>query len=178
VRLRADLIVPSLYISDMYIATSPTILAKLSITHVLCILDDPLPDYLSERTLDILFIELADTISSKIEDYFASSTAWIRDALADPNSKVLVHCGAGISRSATIVIAYLMATNGWGYSKAATHVRRMRPKIDPNCAFVVQLKRLESRLNDPAGNAENAPVERYGRKTKGGCTINLPERTP
>ena len=159
--LQADLIIPSLYISDLYTATSPTVLSELGITHVLCIHDDILSDYPTERTLDILFIQLEDIPSANVEDFFASSTAWIQDALADADSKVLVHCIAGRSRSPTLVIAYLMATKGWSFSTAVTYVQHRRAEIDPSVSFVNQLRRLESRLHDP-GYARNVPVERQG----------------
>lgn len=44
--------------------------------------------------------------------------------------KVLVACAAGMSRSACVVIGYLVRT-GWDPSAACEHVRRVRPQIAP-----------------------------------------------
>jgi protein tyrosine/serine phosphatase len=62
------------------------------------------------------------------------------------NKKVMVHCKAGISRSATLVIAYLMIENTWQYEKAYEYVKKRRPIIVPNQGFITQLKHLESHL--------------------------------
>lgn len=52
---------------------------------------------------------------------------------------VLVHCLAGVSRSASVVIAYVMKELGITYSAARTHVSRARPIINPNVGFDKQL---------------------------------------
>lgn len=52
---------------------------------------------------------------------------------------VLVHCLAGVSRSASVVIAYVMKDLGITYAAARTHVCRARPIVDPNSGFDKQL---------------------------------------
>jgi protein-tyrosine phosphatase len=59
---------------------------------------------------------------------------------------VLVHCAAGMSRSATLVLAYLMIENRWSYNEAYQLVKSKRPIIEPNSGFVKQLKGLEYKL--------------------------------
>jgi protein-tyrosine phosphatase len=49
---------------------------------------------------------------------------------------LLVHCAAGISRSSSTVIAYLMKKFGWTYVKAHGFVRGKRPVISPNNGFI------------------------------------------
>lgn len=53
---------------------------------------------------------------------------------------VLVHCYAGISRSATIVIAYLMKKKRWTMYRAINFVRSRRLIINPNIFFIYQLQ--------------------------------------
>ncbi|VDM57157.1 unnamed protein product [Angiostrongylus costaricensis] len=60
--------------------------------------------------------------------------------------KVLVHCNAGISRSATFVIAYLMIHHSMSLQCALETVRRIRPKVRPNCGFMKQLQCFEKEL--------------------------------
>lgn len=55
-------------------------------------------------------------------------------------NNVVVNCQAGISRSATVVIGYLMHTKKLSYDKAFTWVRRRRPIINPNKGFSNMLK--------------------------------------
>ena len=47
-------------------------------------------------------------------------------------TNVLVHCYAGISRSATVVIAYLMKKREIGHRQAISLVSQYRPQINPN----------------------------------------------
>src|SRR3989338_6143887 len=42
---------------------------------------------------------------------------------------VLVHCAAGKSRSAALVIAYLMKSRQWDFATALSHVRARRPQV-------------------------------------------------
>lgn len=67
---------------------------------------------------------------------------------------MVVHCQAGVSRSATIVIAYLMKTKGWPYLEARNYLRSKRPIIEPNDGFVEQLQsfELELKIKPKPGN--------------------------
>ena len=58
--------------------------------------------------------------------------------------KVLVHCAMGVSRSATVVIMFLMVLLRLPFELAFHFVKTQRPEIDPNKGFVAQLKSLES----------------------------------
>jgi dual specificity phosphatase 12 len=60
--------------------------------------------------------------------------------------QVLVNCFAGVSRSATIVIAYLMYKNKWSFEDAITFVKSKRNIINPNYGFVCQLYGLQDIL--------------------------------
>jgi len=59
------------------------------------------------------------------------------------NETVLVHCMAGISRSASVVIYHLMRTRGWSYETAKKYVASCRGIIRPNNSFEAQLINYE-----------------------------------
>jgi protein-tyrosine phosphatase len=56
---------------------------------------------------------------------------------------VLVHCRAGISRSVSTVIYYLMRTHGWTYDQTFTLISDSRAKAKPNSNFEAQLRVYE-----------------------------------
>ncbi len=56
---------------------------------------------------------------------------------------ILVHCVSGISRSASIVIAYIMDKYKMNYDQAFSYVKTKRTTIRPNTNFVEQLNNLQ-----------------------------------
>lgn len=60
----------------------------------------------------------------------------------DANKKILVHCHAGLSRSPSIVIAYLMDKHGYLWDEAFEIVRSRRPNIMPHPAIIMSIKKV------------------------------------
>lgn len=54
---------------------------------------------------------------------------------------VLVHCNAGVSRAAAIIIGFLMYSEGLSFAMAFSVVKNARPAICPNSGFVEQLQK-------------------------------------
>ncbi|ODM91240.1 Dual specificity phosphatase DUPD1 [Orchesella cincta] len=105
-------------LSDRKTARNVLTLEKLGITHVLncAYLPTPFTDngetsesYYKDRNFpcEFLGIPALDYPSYKISQWFEESSQFIHDGLKS-KGKVLVHCQVGVSRSATLVIAYLM----------------------------------------------------------------------
>lgn len=63
------------------------------------------------------------------------------------NGCVLVHCNAGISRSAAIVMAYLIKKEGMSVNEAFSFLRSKRPATCPNPGFMIQLQNLYDSLH-------------------------------
>lgn len=85
-----------------------------------------------------------DSKDFNISKYFSPSFLLIDKALQEGN--VLIHCGAGISRSCSLTIAYLMKKNQKGYAEISKLVKSRRKCCNPNSGFVEQLKIWETKL--------------------------------
>ena len=69
------------------------------------------------------------------------------DSYISCGKQVLVNCWAGVSRSTTIVLAYLMYKNKWSVQDALAFVMSKRPIVNPNYGFIVQLYNLQDKLH-------------------------------
>ena len=64
------------------------------------------------------------------------------------NNKILIHCSAGVSRSATILIAYLMGERKWSVFEAFAVVRSKRRFVYPNAGFWEMLIEIDRKNNN------------------------------
>ncbi|RDB23888.1 Tyrosine-protein phosphatase yvh1 [Hypsizygus marmoreus] len=137
----ASLIAPRVYLSDLATACDSEELKRLGITHVISVLeyDITIPDHIPEECK--LQIRIADKSDVDILTHLPGTTEFITSALAvNETNKVLVHCFQGISRSAAIVCAYLIATNGMLAHEAVAHTQSKRGIVCPNLSFRKQLE--------------------------------------
>ncbi|KAI0644631.1 protein-tyrosine phosphatase-like protein [Trametes meyenii] len=135
---QASEIVPGLFLADMYTATSPAALAQLRITHVVSVVQTP--PYRYEKPIAHLCVPVEDNADANLLDFLDCAVRWIHDALAGgAGARVLVHCVWGMSRSATVVAAYLVAARKMALADALVHVRARRPIVRPNAGFMQQL---------------------------------------
>ena len=82
--------------------------------------------------------ELADAETEDIASCFDAATRFMSEALAG-NGRVLVHCGAGVSRSATLVAAYMCLTRRCSAATALAELKALRSCVAPNAGFLRQL---------------------------------------
>lgn len=93
-------------------------------------------------------IAIHDSTETNIARHFPETNAFIQQALngdqdlGQASGKVLVHCELGISRSPTVVAAYLMSKFGMTSDQALAFIASKRPAINPNPAFLQQLKNI------------------------------------
>lgn len=59
---------------------------------------------------------------------------------------MLIHCRHGVSRSATVTVAYVMADQHLPMQKGFDLVQSKRPRISPNQGFLDQLKKFEETM--------------------------------
>ena len=71
---------------------------------------------------------------------------FVLDTVRRENGRVLIHCQAGVSRSATITIAYLMYHTTLSMHEAFRFVKSRRAIVSPNFNFMGQLYALEQAM--------------------------------
>jgi len=128
-----------LYLSGITAASSTPTLAEYGITHVLSIVTADEAPRMPEGIKQHI-IPISDTSTTDILSRFPEVVASINSAFHESkDSRVLVHCVEGVSRSASAVIAYLMAERGMSFGQALRIVKRRRSIVCPNLGFARQL---------------------------------------
>ncbi|OQV26074.1 putative Dual specificity protein phosphatase 12 [Hypsibius exemplaris] len=97
-----------------------------------------LPKDLVDTFAAYKYISVDDSLQFEFIRYFDECCAFIEDQRT-LGKDVLVHCNAGLSRSATIVTAYLMKEHGVDVKDALDRLRKARSAIEPNSNFHQQL---------------------------------------
>ncbi|KAG9308411.1 phosphotyrosine protein [Chiua virens] len=139
----ASEILPRLYVSDLAFAENSAALASIGITHVL----SAMRGYVAlHPSLHRAQYPLDDLPFSELAAHLPHTTAFLRAALSDPNARVLVHCMEGVSRSTSVVAAYLIAEFGWSPAQAIQYIKSRRRAAEPNFGFVQQLQEYAESL--------------------------------
>jgi len=127
-----------LYLGDLTDAAAlPRLREQLNIQHALTALAE-LPSSLkasvSESGVRHTWCDVRDVEEADIKAHFGTAFDIIEAARA-AQTAVFVHCSRGVSRSASLCIAYLMRQEGWSAQRAREHVAAARPIIQPNEGF-------------------------------------------
>jgi protein-tyrosine phosphatase len=138
-----SLICENLYLGGFSDAMNLKELKKVGVTHCLTVMYGVSPFYPND--FKYINIPVLDVDMESLEPYFAQTNLFIEDSVK--TGKVFVHCRQGKSRSASIVIAYMMFKYKLKFHEALQAVRAKRPLISPNMGFCEQLKTYESFLD-------------------------------
>ncbi|XP_074850041.1 dual specificity protein phosphatase 4 [Carettochelys insculpta] len=146
-------ILPFLYLGSAYHAARRDMLDALGITALLNVSSD-CPNHF-EGHYQYKCIPVEDNHKADISSWFMEAIEFI-DSVKDCHGRVLVHCQAGISRSATICLAYLMMKKQVKLEEAFEFVKQRRSIISPNFSFMGQLLQFESQVLATSCAAEAA----------------------
>lgn len=129
-------------IGSHFAARNAAHLRALGITHIVTAIGEPRTERIAG--VHYLVLSVADVAEQDMREAFAQSHEFIRGALAArADAKVLVHCAAGVSRSAALVIHYLMrAHHALTYDMALAWLQTVRHVVQPNRGFERQLRAL------------------------------------
>lgn len=133
------------YIGGYLAAADPAVVRQIGVTHILKLFpDDPSypGGYHRHPGVEYLVINADDCIGFPLDRYFCACIRFIRQALRHRGGRILVHCHAGISRSATIVLLHLMINSSLTLDTALAVLKRARPAVSPNPGFWRMLEAL------------------------------------
>ncbi|KAK0041573.1 serine/threonine/tyrosine-interacting protein B [Biomphalaria pfeifferi] len=147
--MRRDMqeIIPGLFLGPYASAMKSKLedLLKAGITHIICIRQSIEAKFIRPnfpQHFQYLVLEVADCPTENIIKHFKPTKEFIDDCL-DNRGRVLVHGNGGISRSAAVVIAYVMVKGTMSYREAFAYVRNKRFCISLNEGFSQQLLEYE-----------------------------------
>ncbi|KAF8218997.1 phosphatases II [Tricholoma matsutake] len=115
-------------------AQSEELHKELGITHVVTMCD-----YYPSTGDNHLVIPIYDAPYADVLTHLPQTCQFIENALQQ-GGRVLVHCFSGISRSPTVIAAYMMKTRKISHTDAISYIEMRQWKVNPNHGFITQLK--------------------------------------
>ena len=139
----------AVYLGDLDAAINYQSLLANNITAVLTVAAYTNISYTPYHGIEHMVIEADDDPRFNLKQYFETAINFIEKARLSGN--VLINCFAGISRSASVLIAYLMKMERMDLNSAFRVVKERRWKVNPNYGFVGQLEQYEKEVRGWGG---------------------------
>jgi len=139
----ASQVTPYMYLGNMKDAGDIPLLERLGVTHVLNV-TSVIPTYSKVKNIKYKQLQAADNNYQNLKQYFDQACEFI-DKARENGGRVLVHCHAGVSRSPTLSLAYLIKHQAMALPEAYKLVKAQRNIISPNLNFMGQLLEFEKR---------------------------------
>jgi protein-tyrosine phosphatase len=148
----ANEVMKNIYIGSINSVYDIKKLKEIGITHIISVIAGFIPPY--PEDFEYLVINALDNLNTDLSKNFEIANEFISKALdenkeeKDENKekKVLIHCQAGRSRSATILAAYIIKTYGMDVKNILDLLTSKRDIIKPNDSFLIQLQKYYDEL--------------------------------
>ncbi|XP_041353489.1 dual specificity protein phosphatase 10-like [Gigantopelta aegis] len=138
-------ILPFLYLGNERDAASLDCLMNNKINYILNVTSH-VPLHFEKNGIKYKRLPANDSCQQNLKQYFEEAIEFIDDCHQN-GGKILIHCHAGVSRSATITIAYILKHTKMTMTDAYKYVKGKRAIISPNFNFMGQLMEFERDLN-------------------------------
>ena len=142
----ANEVVKNIYIGSISSVYDIKKLKEIGITHIISVIAGFIPPY--PEDFEYLVINALDNLNTDFSKNFEVANEFINKGLDKNNEnneykqkKVLIHCQAGRSRSATILAAYIIKTFGMDVKRTLDLLTSKREIIKPNDSFLTQLQK-------------------------------------
>ncbi|KAF8626570.1 hypothetical protein AX15_004802 [Amanita polypyramis BW_CC] len=138
----------ALYLGSLTAVNDQDLLRQHCISHLVQVIDIPWLPQSEKYGFNCYRIDIVDHSAADLKPHLEAVCSHIDEVLRGGKS-VLVHCQQGISRSAAVVIAYLIRSRGMSYHNAYEFIKRKRACIKPNPGFVRALQDWEASSHRP-----------------------------
>ncbi|CAF0742552.1 unnamed protein product [Brachionus calyciflorus] len=135
-------ILPGLFVGSLKDSQDRTQLKSHHITHIVSVIEEARPNP-NCKDIKYFCIKASDSPQQDLQQYFSEVIEFIHKARVLENGNVLIHCLAGISRSVTLAVAYIMTCTELSYENSLNAVRGARKIANPNFGFQRQLQNYE-----------------------------------
>ncbi|XP_012674710.1 dual specificity protein phosphatase 22-A [Clupea harengus] len=132
-------VIDGLYLGNIRDSENRDSLSKNGITHILSVYNNAKP---ALEDMTYLCIHAADASSQNLSQHFKECISFIHECRLNRGA-CLVHCLAGVSRSTTMVVAYLMTVTNYGWEDCLSAVKAVRSFVGPNHGFQQQLQEFQ-----------------------------------
>lgn len=153
-------ILPYLYLGCAKDSTNLDVLGRYNIKYILNVTPNLPNMFEHDRRFRYKKIPISDHWSQNLSQFFPEAISFIDEARSK-QCGILVHCLAGISRSVTVTVAYLMQRLHLSLNDAYDFVKRKKSNISPNFNFMGQLLDFERTLglHSPCDNRSTSNTE-------------------
>jgi len=148
-----------LYLGSETVAANKSLLKFHGITHILNCAGTICLEY-HPNDFVYKYLSLVDGKAENINCLLYDVIDWIRDVLnAQPSNRIFIHCQQGVSRSSSMVIAYLMWKQRTPFARTHLQVKEKRGISNPNPNFTCQLGVFWKNINRSTKlDANDAPL--------------------
>ena len=127
-------IIDNIYLGDSLAAGDEEYLKSYNILAVVNCAED-----LTSNYKDLKFIEL-NLFDNEMQSLFPKFDVAYKFIKLHSQANILIHCVLGMSRSASLVIYYLMKEKGWDFDTCLAYLKERRPIVSPISGFENQLR--------------------------------------
>ncbi|XP_008308850.1 dual specificity protein phosphatase 22-A [Cynoglossus semilaevis] len=132
-------VIDGLYLGNIRDSENKESLSKNGITHILSVYNNAKPVF---EDMTYLCINAADASNQNLFQHFKKCIGFIHQCRLNGGA-CLVHCLAGVSRSTTMVVAYMMTVTTYNWEECLSAVKAVRSFVGPNSGFQQQLREYQ-----------------------------------
>jgi protein-tyrosine phosphatase len=138
-------IIPGIFLGNAYNANNYSTLNYYKIKTIVNVSKE-IPNAF-ESNFDYYRIPINDDSENHISEFINSTLDFLNNKSIDKDNAVLIHCYMGSSRSASIVLIYLITKYNYDFESALKLIKLKRPIVNINNNFIEDIKKYLEKEN-------------------------------